>query len=322
MLARSPPEFKQHIQHQSRKSRFYVAISMVLILALPSIIAFWTSSRVVAGAAHLPADVLHRIFLIVAVAAMLLLVYQSVIERWYMQALLKEQESVPEYAHVRSIIAELSRKASLKQPPPFLVHENAHPHAWSPGVLMGLFGPHIIAPKNFITEFSDRQKELFLAHEIGHIVNGDTRLGMLNALGHGILTMYLYVFVIALMCTFAFALMGYGTQSQSALFLIPAFASYMALIAHGMSTLAFMRAREYLADVSGTQILGPDSRKEFIVELIRAESKSRPGSSLASVLVDDARVPELAQTHPHMLNRAQALGLVVMIHEEDVWILD
>jgi heat shock protein HtpX len=202
-------------------------------------------------------------------------------------------------------VTELARKAGIKTPEigVFAAQEsNAFATGWNRNNAL------VAVSLGLLNRFERDEVEAVLAHEIGHVANGDM---ITLSLIQGVVNTFVMFFARIIGHTIDRAISG-NRESHSpgiAFFLITMVAEMVLGFLASMIVAAFSRHREFRADAAGAQFA---SREGMIRALQRLQAESNAGiesampASMKAFAISAGRA-NLFATHPPLEVRIQAL---------------
>lgn len=291
------PGLGWHIIKQTAKSWSYFIIMGVIFWFLPVVVA------VVLGTAPTTrvGTVLKNHFLMVVGGYVFMLMgYQAAGAYWR-----KRRQRIVNSPELEEMVAVLSERAGFPQSPTIVVTDgqvNAAASATLSERFLILMGgiEHLL---------TTRAAMGVIGHELAHLKHRDNFATMLIHAGAHVLKLQTYL--VGFVC--AMSIFFYQvTHAGETRYLLKMVALLFALqLVYQLLSLAFTRAREYLADIGAIGITTPDFRDEIIHGIL----------SVGAAIDGHRRHPFeyfrqrsdfwFLQTHPSLADRAAALGVTV-----------
>ncbi|AFT70889.1 Protease HtpX [Alloalcanivorax dieselolei B5] len=227
--------------------------------------------------------------------------------KWSAKVQVIEQPSNDAERWLLATVDELSRKAGIKMPEVGIFpaqQSNAFATGWNKNAAL------VAVSQGLLQRFRPEEARAVLAHEIGHVANGD------------MITLSLIQGVVNTFVIFAARVVGYVIDSflrrdgQGGLgfgyYIVVFVAEIIFGIAASVIVMWFSRFREYRADASGAQLA---DRRDMIAALQRLKAESEvpnqmPDSLVAFGINSGVRrgLSALFRSHPPLDDRIQALS--------------
>ncbi len=219
------------------------------------------------------------------------------------------QPSTPKEALVFNTVRELSARAGIRMPEVW-VYWDETPNAFATGPTRNR--AMVAVSSGLVNNLTDDEVRAVLAHEIGHVVNGDMlSMTLLQGL------MNTFVYFLASMIARAVASAGSREGGMNyGLYFIVDFVLQMLLSILALIVICwFSRRREFRADAFSARIFGPEamiaalSRLEAVAAVTMDESEIQPEADPVATMkiYNPGRFMHLFATHPPIEARIEAL---------------
>lgn len=221
-----------------------------------------------------------------------------------------------DYPDFYNLVENLAISQGIPTPRVYLIYED-EPNAFACG--MRPEKAFVAATTGLITSLKKREVEAVMAHEVGHIMNYDTRVKTVVFALIGAIAVIAQFFWICAIASFAGS--GFRRNRGAAVVafiglacaLVAAFASLFAFVLGPIVKALVSRQREYLADASGALITrDPDSLASALLKIdSNASVSNRPTMATShfyfSKPKSNAFLGSLLSTHPTTQNRVARL---------------
>ncbi len=289
------PGFGWHIITQTFKSWFYFLTMGAIFWFLPAVVAFLVGP---APTTRVASVFSNHLVLVVAGYVLSLVTLQGV------GAYMRNKRQLPVgNQHLHELVATLSTRAGFSEPPTVVVMEGQINAAAS----ASLSERFLILMGGIQRVLDTRSAVGVIAHELAHLKHRDNFAVAMIQAGAKVLQWQTYVLCLA--C--ALSIFFYGaTQAGETRYLMKVVVVLFVLqTVYQLLSLAFSRAREYMADIGAIGISTPDFRDELIRGMLSVGAAIdghqrhpyeyfRRRSSLWFLL-----------SHPTLADRAEALGV-------------
>ncbi|MBP9668914.1 MAG: M48 family metalloprotease [Candidatus Pacebacteria bacterium] len=289
------PGFGWHIITQTAKSWFYFLAMGTIFWFLPAVVSFVVGP---APTTRTAAVFSNHLILVVAAYALAIVALAQI-----GGLLLRKRQGLVRDQRLHEIVDVLSTRAGFSKPPTVVVMEGRINAA----ATVSLSERFLILMGDIQQVLDTRSAMGVVAHELAHMKHRDNvAMSMIQA---GAKVLQWQTYLIGLACTVSIVLYG-ATQAGETRYLMKVVAVLFALqMLYELLSLAFSRAREYMADIGAIGITTPDFRDELIKGMLSVGASIDGYQRHPFEYFRKRSNLWFLQTHPTLADRAEALGV-------------
>ncbi len=289
------PGFGWHIVTQTFKSWAYFLTMGTIFWFLPAVVSFLVGP---APTTRTAAVFSNHLILVVAGYALALVALKSI--GAYMRA--KRQLPFSD-RRLHELVSVLSTRAGFSEPPTVVVMEGQ----LNAAATVSLSERFLILMGGIQRELDARSAAGVVGHELAHLKHRDNIAMAMVQAGAKVLQWQTYLIGAAYLLSIVFHA---ATQAGETRYLMKVVVVLFALqTVYQLLSLAFARAREYMADVGAIGITTPDFRDELIKGMLAVGAAVDGHQRHPYEYFRQRSSLWFLQSHPSLADRAEALGV-------------
>ena len=206
-----------------------------------------------------------------------------------------------EEAWLIDTVERLSHKAGIKMPE-VAIFDDRSPNAFATGAFRD--DALVAVSRGLIDAMGEREIEAVLAHEIGHIANGDM---VTLTLLQGVVNTFV-VFFARIIGYFVDRVILKNRDEHGIGYTIASIVAEVVLgILASLIVMAFSRYREYQADEAGARLASKEGMIRALEALMRSKEESHLPQNMKAFGINGGGLMELFSTHPRLEDRIERL---------------